>query len=205
MISFLTRSTPAVPRVLFVLYLLLFAVCAINPVNPTIWFAENLTVVIILIPIIALYLAGIQLSNLSYLLMSVLIYLHTIGGHYTFAEVPFDALTDLWGGERNNYDRIAHFTVGFYAFPIAELFLKRSLVANKWVAAFVGLLAIAAVAGIYEIIEWLFAIWSNPNAGAVFLGSQGDEWDAQKDMFADISGAVLASGLFLALAHRFKK
>ena len=204
MIKFLTESTPIVPKTLFLIYLVLFAVCAINPLNPTIWFAENATVVIILIPILLLYFFGFKLSNLSYLLMSVLIYLHTIGGHYTFAEVPFETLTELFGFERNNYDRIAHFSVGFYAFPIAELFLKRTLVANKWIAALMGVLAIATIAGVYEIVEWIFAILSDPNAGAAFLGSQGDEWDAQKDMLADISGAILSSALFLTVARKFK-
>ena len=203
MLSFFTRHTPAVPKTLFVLYVLLFAALAINPVDRGIWFAENATVILILIPIVILYIKGFKFSNLSYVLMSVLLYLHTIGGHYTFALVPFDWFDQLIGSEKNNFNHVAHFTVGFYAFPIAEFLMRRSYISNKWTTALFGVFAVGTVAAVYEVIEWLSVLVFSAEDGMAFLGAQGDIWDAQKDMLADISGAVLASILFLLLAHRY--
>ena len=133
--------------------------------------------------------------------MSVLIYLHTIGGHFTFERVPFDFVNNLFGFERNNYDRFAHFSVGFYAYPVAELFLARKLVSSKIILVLFPIFSIFAVAGGYEIIEWLYAVSAEQNAGIAVLGSQGDIWDAQKDMLLDILGAVLVMIVFF----RFNK
>ncbi len=205
MLSFLTARASWLPQVLFYIYLLLFAVLAINPVSRKTWFDENLTVILIILPIAILFLTGVRLSNLSYLLMSVLIYMHTVGGHYTFALVPFHWFDTLIGSSRDNYDRVAHFTVGFYAFAIAEFTLLRGYVSGKWSAAVFGLFAIGTVAATYEVIEWIYAVASDPSSGAAFLGSQGDQWDAQKDMLCDISGAVFSAVLFLFLGNKYAK
>jgi putative membrane protein len=131
----------------------------------------------------------------------VLLFLHTVGGHFTFERVPFEWFTRMGGFHRNHFDRIAHFSVGFYAFGIAELLVRQRLVARTWVACAFGVFAIGTVAALYEIIEWIYAATEGGSAGAAFLGSQGDIWDAQKDMLADISGAICASAL-LALRAR---
>ena len=127
--------------------------------------------------------------------MAVWLFWHTIGGHYTFANVPFDWVTRAFGFERNNFDRIGHFSVGFYAFAFAEL-LQRKGWATRWVCYAFGLLAIMSVAAGYEIIEWWYAALEGGDAGVEFLGSQGDIWDAQKDMLADTLGAVFALILY---------
>jgi len=129
--------------------------------------------------------------------MSVLLFLHTIGGHFTFERVPFDWVTDAFGFERNHYDRVAHFSVGFYAFGMAELLITRKLVARSWIAYAFGIFAIGTIAAMYEIIEWIYAALAGGASGAAFLGSQGDIWDAQKDMLADISGAVASIALLI--------
>ncbi len=166
----------------------------INPADITVWWAE-------MVPIIAIF-AGLlvtfgkfRFSNTSYVLMSVLLILHTIGAHYTFANVPFDWVTNYFGFERNHYDRIAHFSVGFYAYPAAELLLRKQW-ARPVTAMLFGLFFIMSVAAAYEIIEWQFAVIEGGNAGIEFLGSQGDIWDAQKDMLADTLGAIVALVLF---------
>ncbi len=187
------------PKILFAIYLLECALLAVNPVSRTTWWAENITVWIILAPIVWLYAKGIRFSNTSYVLMSVLIYLHTIGGHYTFSEVPFGWVSDFIGAQRNHFDRVAHFSVGFYAFPIMEFIEQRRLSTSRGFSLFVALSAILAVAGLFEIVEWLYAVASDPVAGAEFLGSQGDIWDAQKDMAADGLGAVCAGLLYAML------
>jgi putative membrane protein len=129
-------------------------------------------------------------------MMSVLVYLHTVGGHFTFERVPFDFVTDLFGFERNHYDRVAHFSVGFYAYAIVEFLCVQKLSRSKWVISLFGIFAIFTVASGYEIIEWLYAAASDPEAGTAFLGSQGDVWDAQRDMLADGLGAIVAVGIY---------
>jgi putative membrane protein len=184
-------------------YLLLFVWAAIEPYDRVAWWAENLPIVGIVAALVLLHLCGIRFSALAYVLMAALVYLHTIGGHYTFERVPFGFVTDLFGFERNHYDRMAHFTVGFYAYPIAELLCARRLVRSRVVLFLFSVFAIAFVAMGYELIEWWFAAYSgNPEAGAAFLGSQGDVWDAQKDMLSDTLGAICATGLFFALNPR---
>lgn len=194
------KSIGTFPYILLGLYLLLFGACAIEPYDRSVWLAENLPVLIVVGGII--YFSRIhQFSNLSYGLMAVFIMLHTIGGHYTFERVPFDWFSELFGFERNHYDRIAHFSVGFYAYPLAEWMVTRRLVRTGWIVVLFPLFAIISVAGIYEIFEWRYAVNADPVAGIAVLGSQGDIWDAQKDILADTLGAVTVLCLFYVL-HR---
>jgi putative membrane protein len=180
------------------LYGILFVILAIHPVDRATWFAENLTVWIILGIILTLYACNIRFSNLAYILMFILIYLHTIGGHWTFANVPFGFVTELFDFERNHFDRVAHFTVGFYAFALAELLHTKRLVTNRFLLFTYPIFTIATIAMSYELIEWIYAASAAPEAGAAYLGSQGDIWDAQKDMLADTLGAIAATTLFMS-------
>lgn len=190
---------------LIAIYAVEFLVLAISPVDRTTWLVENLTVWIILAVIIFLYFKKIRFSNLAYLLAFVLIYLHTIGGHWTFALVPFDKATNLFHFGRNHFDRLAHFSVGFYAFAIAEWLFVRKLVKNNFLLFTYPVFVIATVAMSYELIEWIYADLSDPAAGAAYLGSQGDIWDAQKDMLADTLGAIFATTLFFFVGRRKAK
>lgn len=185
---------------LLALYGLVFAVCAIAPYDRAVWWAENIPVLVI-VALLVLIARWFRFSNTSYVLMMVFIVLHTIGGHYTFERVPFGAVSEFFGFERNHFDRVAHFAVGFYAYPIAEFLMVRRLVHTRWIIALFPVFAIATVAGAYEIIEWLYALNSDPAAGLAVLGSQGDIWDAQKDILADTIGALLAMVLFF-IQHR---
>ena len=189
------------PLVLFALYLVEFAVLAIRPVSRPTWISENVTALVIVVPLVWMYRRGVRFSNAAYLFMSVLIYLHTIGGHYTFSEVPFGWVTDLIGAQRNHFDRVAHFTVGFYAYAILEFIEVRRLSSRRAFSLVVALSMILAVAALFELVEWIYAVSADPVAGAEFLGSQGDIWDAQKDMLADGLGAVLACAVY-AIVHR---
>jgi putative membrane protein len=136
-----------------------------------------------------------RFSNPAYLLMGFWLFWHTIGAHYTFANVPFDWFNELIGSERNQFDRIGHFSVGFYAFAMAEWLLRKRHCGFK-LAMFFGLFLIMSIAAAYEIIEYWFAVYYGGDAGIEFLGSQGDVWDAQKDMLSDTLGAVFALALF---------
>ncbi len=183
-------------RGLLAVYVALFVVCAINPIDRTTWFAENLTVWIILAVIVGLFFRGVRFSKLAYGLMFVLIYLHTIGGYYTFALVPFDWVSGLFSFSRNHYDRVAHFSVGFYAFAVAEWLWNKKLIANRFLLFTYPVFVIATVAMSYELVEWYYAAQSNAADAMAYLGSQGDIWDAQKDMLADTLGALTATVFF---------
>ncbi len=187
------------PHILLLLYFILFTLLGINPLSGReVWLAENLPICFIVLVLVVGY-RWFQFSNLSYFLMSILIFLHTIGGYYTFAEVPFDWITNFFGFERNHYDRMAHFSVGFYAFPIAELLTRKNLTNSKIITYLFALFSIMSLAGTYEVMEWQFAILGDPQAGAEVLGSQGDIWDAQKDIVADTLGAIFALFIFTFL------
>jgi len=191
----MTKQTYSVPLMLLALYGLVFTVCAISPYDRAVWWAENIPVLLI-VSVLVLISRGFRFSNTSYVLMVIFIILHTIGGHYTFERVPFAAVSEFFGFERNHYDRVAHFSVGLYAYPIAEVLMVKRLVHTRWIIALFPVFAIAAVAGAYEILEWQYALNSDPTAGIAVLGSQGDIWDAQKDILADTLGALLAMVLF---------
>ena len=184
------------PFVLLGVYIIVFIALGIDPLSGReVWLAENLPIVLIVLFLTITY-RWFRFSNTSYFLMSFLIFMHTIGGYYTFAAVPFDWFTNFFGFERNHYDRIAHFTVGFYAYPIAEFLTRRNLTNSKVITYLFALFAIMSLAGTYELFEWQYAVLGNPEAGAEVLGSQGDIWDAQKDILADTLGAIFALILF---------
>ncbi|ASI92684.1 DUF2238 domain-containing protein [Vibrio mediterranei] len=176
------------------LYCLVFVFSAIAPSSRAVWVAEIVPAVAILL-LIWLISAKFQFSKPAYVLMFIWLALHTIGAKYTFAEVPFDWFNRLIGSERNNFDRVAHFSIGLYAFPIAE-YVYRNKVMSKIPAIMFALFAIMSLAAAYEIIEWWYAAIAGGDEGIAFLGSQGDIWDAQKDMLCDTLGAITALTLF---------
>jgi putative membrane protein len=185
-----------VPHVLILGYIVVFIWGAINPFDRTTWWVENVPIFLIALTLFILYIRGVRFSAFSYILMSVLLYWHTIGGHYTFERVPFDWFNEMFGFQRNMYDRVGHFTVGFYVFPIMEYLTGRRKM-SAVLAGFFAVFAIGFVAMTYELIEWWYAAYGgNASAGASFLGSQGDVWDAQKDMFMDTLGAIFSAWLF---------
>lgn len=184
-----------IPGILLLLYLVEFVAFAIHPFDRGVWIAENAPIVAIVACLVITY-RWFRFSNLAYLLMSVLVFLHTIGGHYSFERVPFDYVTNFIGAQRNHFDRVAHFTVGFYAFAIAEFIERKQLSRSRWLTGLFAVFAIGTLALGYEIFEWRYAIHADPAAGIAVLGSQGDPWDAQKDMLADTLGAICATVLY---------
>ena len=141
-------------------------------------------------------------STAAYFCFFVWMVLQVVGAHFTFEHVPMDWLTKPLGLVRNPYDRIAHFAVGWFAFPIAELFHRRGWTRSAGFAAFFAVASIVALAGVWELVEWIYAVLDGGDAGAAFLGSQGDVWDAQKDILCDTLGALCASGAFLWRVNR---
>ena len=127
--------------------------------------------------------------------------LHEVGAHYTYSETPFgDAVTNFFGWERNHYDRLVHFSFGLLlAYPFYDLcrrHVRPPLEAWNFVIA---MALIAALSGLYEIIEWSAAEILAPERALAFLGTQGDVFDGQKDAALAFLGAVVAlaaTGLF---------
>lgn len=163
--------------------------------------AENLPIAAIAVSLTALYIRRVRLSNLAYGLMSVLLLLHTVGGYYTFERVPFGWFNHLFGFKRNMYDRVAHVSVGFYAFGLLEFTDRQGTIRSRIISYLFPLFAIGFVAMSYELIEWIYAATAGGSSGAAFLGSQGDIWDAQKDMLADTCGAIAALLLYAAVGR----
>lgn len=188
-----------IPKSLTILtlgYAVLFIFAAVAPASRAVWIAEILPAVLILAGI--WWVSSHQaLSKTAYLLMFIWLTLHTIGAKYTFADVPFDWFNQLIGSERNNFDRVAHFAIGLYAYAIAEYLIRRRL-ANRWISGAFALFCMMSIAAGYEIIEWWYADLAGGEEGIAFLGSQGDIWDAQKDMLCDTLGAIAALGIMSA-------
>ncbi|MFA6094399.1 MAG: DUF2238 domain-containing protein [Candidatus Paceibacterota bacterium] len=193
------------PHLLLLVYIVEFIIAGIHPFSRDVWYAENGPIVILVAIIVFLYVRKVRFSNTAYLLMFILPFWHTIGGHYTFELVPFDWFNNFFGFQRNMFDRVGHFTVGFYALPIIEFLVGKGLIAKKWIAATYAIFAISFVAVCYEWIEWWYAEFFGGSAGAAFLGSQGDIWDAQKDMFMDVSGAVITALIYLTASKNTPK
>ena len=133
------------PHWLAIVFVVYFVVLAIAPASRAVWVAEVIPVVIVFVALVLTY-SRFRFSNAAYLLMGFWLFWHTLGGHFTFANVPFDWFNDLIGSERNHFDRVAHFSVGFWAYPIAEWLATRRLVANRFLLFTYPLLAIMSIA-----------------------------------------------------------
>jgi putative membrane protein len=186
---------------LLLAYIILFALCAIQPYDRDVWLVENIPVVLI-VGILCVSYRSFAFSTVSYCWMAIFICMHTIGGHYTFERVPFDFVSETFGFERNHYDRVAHFSVGFYAYALAELLLKRRLVTTVWLLYLFPIFAIITIAGLYEVFEWWYAgAAESLEDGMAVLGSQGDIWDAQRDILSDTLGALFVM-IFFTFAYK---
>ena len=186
------------PYILLAIYLWLLIWSWINPVDRGVWYAEEWTVLAVVI-ILVLTFKKFRFSNFAYLLMFVWIIIHTIWWHYTFENVPFDWFNNLFGFERNMYDRFWHFTIWFYAYPIVELLSKKKLVNSNVLLYLFWLLFIVSLAWLYEIFEWRYAVYFDPATWSAVLWSQWDVWDAQKDMLMDTCWAIFVLFLYWIL------
>ena len=191
-------------KILLVVFAAVWVWAAINPVYPHDWLLENY-LVFIFVPIIILTGRYFKLSDTSYTLITLFMILHVIGSHYTYAEVPFgDVLQNWLGASRNMYDRLVHFSFGFLlAYPIREVFLRVSRVKGFW-GYYLPFDVTLALSAVYEIVEWIAAASVDPAAGLAFLGSQGDVWDAQKDMTMAGIGALLAMVIIALINLRYQ-
>jgi putative membrane protein len=197
--------------ILLVLLALLWTPLAFSPWDRADWLLENVLLVLA-IAVLAGTWRWHAFSRLSYLLFFVFLCLHTIGAHFTYAEVPYDAwaqaltghsFNSLVGWQRNNFDRVVHFSYGLLlAYPVRELLL-RFLNLRGFPGYFFALDLTMSTSMLYELIEWAAAAVFGGDLGMAYLGTQGDVWDAHKDMALASLGA-LVSMCTLALVHKLR-
>lgn len=190
---------------LFVLFGVEWIALAISPLNRQDWALENALVVILLGAALA-SLRWFRLSRTSYVLLFTFACLHEIGAHYTYSEVPYDAwwtaltgysFNAMVGWQRNNFDRIIHFLFGLLlTYPAYDIVIRATRVTRAW-ARFFAITIILTGSMSFELFEWWAAELFGGDLGVAYLGTQGDVWDAQKDMLLAVVGALIAAGATL--------
>ena len=188
------------PVLLLGLLLALAGALAIAPYDRSDWMLENALTVAGVAVLIATHRA-LPLSRVSYTLIFLFLCLHSIGAHYTYAKVPYDAwfeglfgrtLSSLTGWQRNHFDRLVHLLYGLWlAYPVREVFLRVAAVRGFW-GYYLPLDVVMSFSLLYELLEFAIAIFAAPEVGQSYLGTQGDEWDAQKDMALATLGGLIA-------------
>lgn len=165
---------------------------AIEPADRVTWWMEVIPAILGIV-ILSMTYKRFPLTGLVYSLILIHAIILMVGGHYTYAEVPAgDWLSDLTGGDRNNYDKLGHFAQGFIPVMIArEIMIRNKVVAAKGWLSFLLLCVVLAISAFYELIEWWAALLSEEAAEA-FLGTQGYVWDTQSDMLWALCGAIVA-------------
>ncbi len=191
------RRYPAVLLAVFAGWWLLLGIA---PLYREDWFLENV-LVLVAIPVLVRGHRTLPLSRRAYTGLFVFLMLHEVGAHFTYSLVPYDAaahalagtsVSGLLGFERNHFDRLMHLLYGFLLTPAAlDLVDARTAARGGWRPLFAGtFLASHAVA--YEVIEWLAAEVFGGDLGTAYLGTQGDGFDAPKDMALAVAGSLLA-------------
>ena len=156
------------------------------------WLLEVLPVLVV-VPLLIVTRQRFRLTDLSYILIAVHAIILMVGGHYTYAEVPwFNWLRDAWDLSRNYYDRVGHLAQGFVPAMIArEILLRTTTLQVSKMLFFLVVCVTLAISASYELVEWMVAEMSGSDAVA-FLATQGDVWDTQKDMLMALIGSVIA-------------
>jgi len=192
----MSQSKLIASRLLFI-FILFWMLLAINPKYRDIWIAENIILVVCLIWLIKSY-HQFQFSKQSYCLIFSFAILQTIGAHYSYAEVPLGFwVMDVLDIQRNHYDRLVHFSFGFLlALPLKELMIRFITTTTRRVEIALLVLLFIGIGATYEILEWWYAVIYEQDQSDMFLGSQGDIWDAKKDVLFTGLGAWLYLMLF---------
>ncbi len=181
-------------------FLVVWGLSAVNPSHPADWLLENVLTALFAVLFLATW-RYFCLSPLTHALIFVFLTLHAVGSHYTYAEVPYDAwwqaltgstINEIFGFERNHYDRLVHFCYGLLlAYPAREVLVRWAGLRGFW-GYFIPLDLTMSTSMIYELIEWAAAEFFGGELGQAYLGTQGDVWDAHKDMALASLGALIA-------------
>ena len=170
--------------------LALLAVSGFRPYDRATWALEVAPIVVV-VPILCMTYGRFPLTKLRYACIFATVLM--VGGAYTYARVPLGSeIASLLGVHRNPYDKIGHFFQGFVPALVArEILIRGDYVRGRRMLAFVVVCIVLAISATYELIEWAAALLLGQGADE-FLGTQGDPWDTQSDMFAALVGAVTA-------------
>ena len=182
-----------------VIVLVALVVSGLHPADRTTWWLEIFPILIALPILLATY-SRFPLTDLLYALIALHALVLIVGGAYTYAHVPLGFwMQDWFGFHRNHYDRIGHFMQGLVPALVArEILLRNGFVVGRRMAAFLSVCVALAVSAFYELVEWWSALLLGQGADE-FLGTQGDPWDTQEDMFMALIGALVAMALLTRL------
>ncbi len=181
-------------------YAVVWIIMAIRPIDRGDWFIENL-LVFVAVPVLILTYRRLPLSDSSYLLLAIFLALHAVGAHYTYAKVPLgDWMKEALAWDRNHFDRLVHCLFGLLLLvPVREVLMRTVPARGFWSYA-LSLTVIVSASGFFEIVEAIVAQIVSPELGIAYLGTQGDQWDAQKDMAAAITGGLCSIVIVAAIA-----
>jgi putative membrane protein len=190
--------------VLLSCYLAFAAYMAIAPTDRSTWVVVNILPALLVGVLVATH-QKLPLSRLSYVMIIAFLTLHTIGAHYTYAKVPFGFWVEgALNLHRNHFDRIVHFSFGFLmTYPLRELFMEIFRIRGV-LLYYLAIITPLGLSGFWEILESWFARAVRPELGQAALGSQGDIWDAQKDMAAAFYGSLACLAL-IVLADAWRR
>ncbi|RXJ99819.1 hypothetical protein CRV02_10650 [Arcobacter sp. CECT 8989] len=177
-------------KIIYSIYILIWIILAINPKYPEDWFLENI-LVFLLFPFVLWSDIKYKFTLLSIFFLLIFASLHSLGAHFTYAQMEyFNVITQLFGFERNHFDRVVHFLFGLLVFR--SLFEIVVIYSNSLKSAlFFSFSLVVCIATIYELVEWFAAFTFYPELGMAFLGIQGDIWDAHKDTLLACIGALI--------------
>jgi putative membrane protein len=184
------------PALCLVVFLVVWGALAVAPRYRADWVLENLPV-FVGVPMAVLGYRRFRFSDRAYMQATLFLLLHAVGSHYTYSEVPLGAwLERLLGLSRNHYDRAVHFAFGLLLLPaVRELGFHTGGRPGRVAVLYFSVAGVAWWSLVYEVIEWLVASIADPAAGTAFLGTQGDPWDAQRDMACALAGALVAAAI----------
>jgi putative membrane protein len=177
-----------------VAFLVVWIALAIAPSDRMDWLLEN-GPTFVAVPLAVAGYRRHRLSDRAYVQATIFLVLHTVGAHYTYSEVPVGAWArDAFGLTRNHYDRVVHFLFGLLMLrPIRELGFRTGHAPGPVARVYFTVAGVALWSLVYEVVEWAVASVADPAAGTAYLGTQGDQWDAEKDMALALLGGILAA------------
>ena len=192
-----------VPQLCLAVFACYWVALGIHPHERGAWVLENLLTAVG-VPIAVVTFRRFRFSDRAYVQTTIFLLLHTVGSHYTYSRTPLgEWARAAFGLARNHYDRAVHFAFGLLMFAACrELFFRPPARAPLGRQLGLTVAVIAAWGGAYETVEWLTAIVADPTAGTAFLGTQGDVWDAQKDLVCAVAGGLIATAVELRIARR---
>lgn len=196
---FSTASTPCIQParrpllpVLMVALALFWALSFAGTIDLSNWWVENLVTGVFLAVLAATY-RRFAFSDLSYVCFTLFLMLHVYGAKYAYADNPFGFFIQrTFHTMRNPYDRVVHFLFGaLMAYPVRELLMRRAVISRRW-SWLLPVEILLSASCVWELIEWGIADVFFPEQGISYVGTQGDVWDAQKDIFVAVCGAALS-------------